>query len=340
VLTLSSGEAWAQAVPGDAPSNRPPAVRVGRASIHERGRLSLTLIVDGVECGSTPWDGTLEEGTHEAYATSATFVTPVLRFTVVAGAAVDVEVVASARASTPAATPSSRGASATPSGVAAAATPSSLGASSGRARATKGALPREAPHQGGYGGFAVQLLLEPSGTQSDVCSAPGVTQCSTSSPIGGGLLVYAGYAIDPVGIDFMAGLQVDAAGAKGKAFGTSENLTIPRLGGIFALRARLASQGPAFGASLAAGFGVAVRDVAFGAVGVDSKTYVSPGIVLDGAVHARFAANTSMSFGLMLWGENAGEGVTLKVNPLPQPVHVVASTQLFALPYLGVEFGP
>jgi hypothetical protein len=322
VLTLSSNETWAQAVAGGVPSNRPPVVRVGRASIHERGRRSLALIVDGVECGSTPWEGNLEEGTHEAYATSATFVTPVQTFTVVAGAALDVELVASARP-TPPAPP-----------------PSSPGASSGRAPTTKGALPREAPHRGGYGGFTVQLLLEPSGTQSDVCSAPGVTQCSTSSPIGGGLLVYAGYAIDPIGIDFMAGLQVDAAGAKGKAFGTSENLTIPRLGGIFAVRARLASQGPAFGGSLAAGFGVAVREVAFGAVGVDSKTYVSPGIVLDGALHAHFAVNTSMSFGLMLWGENAGEGVTLKVNPLPQAVHVVASTQLFALPYLGVEFGP
>jgi hypothetical protein len=133
---------------------------------------------------------------------------------------------------------------------------------------------------------------------------------------------------------------VDAAGASGKAFGTSATLTIPRLGGIFAVRARVASQGPSFRASLAAGFGVAVRDVAFVALGVDSKTYVSPGVVIDGGLHARFAANTSVSFGLMLWGENAGSGVTLKVPPLTQPVHVVASTQLFALPYVGVEFGP
>ena len=42
----------------------------------------------------------------------------------------------------------------------------------------------------------------------------------------------------------------------------------------------------------------------------------------------------------MLWGENAGGDMALKVNPLTTSVHPVESTQFFALPYVGIEFGP
>jgi hypothetical protein len=335
-LSLAPAAAWAQVHAPPAPRQgvpieAAPVLRVGRVAVHERGQRPLTLVVDGVECGTTPWEGVLEEGPHQAYAysTQAALATPVVGFTITAGAAAEVELVAVPRA--PAAL-----APAPPSPAAA----PPRGAARRAPKADGSEAEADRPQIGAYGGFAVQLLLEPSGTHSDICATSGVSDCTTSAPIGGGLFAYAGYMVDPVGIDAMVGLQVDGAGAKGKVLGMAASLTIPRVGGVFAVRARLAWRGPSFGASLAAGVGAAVRDVIFIALSVDSKTYVAPGIVLDGALHARFGHGTALSFGLMLWGENAGSNFTQKVNPLTTPVHVVSSTQFYALPYVGIEFGP
>ena len=119
-------------------------------------------------------------------------------------------------------------------------------------RGSQGEGARGAPSkEGPYGGIEAQLLSEPRAlTHSDICSASGVTNCSTSAPIGGGFAAYAGYTVAPVGIDAMFGFQADAAGVHGKVAGMAEALTIPRVGGVFAVRGRLAWDSPSFGASL------------------------------------------------------------------------------------------
>ncbi|MCL2450898.1 MAG: hypothetical protein FWD17_18295, partial [Polyangiaceae bacterium] len=142
------------------------------------------------------------------------------------------------------------------------------------------------------------------------------------------------------GVDGMVGFQADGAGVSGKLAGIPVSLTVPRLGGIFAIRGRVAWDSSTFGASLALGVGAAVRHVIFIALGAAAKDYTAPGVVLDAALHAHFAPLNALSLGIFLWGENAGDDVSLKVSPLMSPVHVVQSTQFFALPYLGIEFGP
>jgi hypothetical protein len=317
----ASSPARAQSV---AASDEAPVVRLGHVSVREKHGEPLAVFVDGVEAGPAPWEGDLEEGPHQIFGKSATRTTVLERIVVASGATASVELAALPRA--------------VPAPPMRIVTPAAVGASGG---AGSPGDARGAPSNvGPYGGVEAQLLLEPSGTHSDICSASGVTNCSTSAPIGGGFAAYAGYTVAPVGIDAMFGFQADTAGVKGKVAGTPQSLTIPRVGGVFAVRARLAWNSPSFGASLAAGVGVGIRDVVLIGVGATSKPYVSPAIVVDGALRARLAATTAFSCGLMLWGENAGNGTALKVSPLTTAVHFVASTQFFALPYVGIEFGP
>jgi hypothetical protein len=305
-----------------------PDIPVGRVTVHERHGRRLTVFVDGVECGTTdssPWAGVLEAGAHTAFGKSATETTVVEHFIVKPGATTAVEFTARARADVLAA-----------AGPVETSRPPASPQSAGSAIATSNAGP------GGYGGFEAQGLFEPSGTHNDICSRTGssITKCSTMAPVGGGLVAYAGYLAGPVGIDGMAGVQVDGASVSGTVSGTSVVLTIPRIGGIFAARGRVSwAEGP-FEASLALGVGAAVRHVIFVALSAASKTYSAPGVVLDGAFHVQFVPKSSLSLGIFFWAENAGSSVLLRVSPLPEAVHVVQSTQFFALPYVGVEFGP
>jgi hypothetical protein len=193
---------------------------------------------------------------------------------------------------------------------------------------------------GVFGGVIAHVSLEPGGTGTDVCSAPQLTGCSTSAPVGGGLLGYVGYAADPVGVDVLFGFQGDAAGMSGKVQTSSLSLTVPRIGGIAAVRARLAWHDPSFGLSLAAGVGGALRDIGVIGIGVNSVTYFSPAITVEGAAHFNVGGAAAFSVGLMFWAENAGNDATLKPPPLTTPVHVVRSTQAFVFPFLGLEFGP
>ncbi len=183
------------------------------------------------------------------------------------------------------------------------------------------------------------LLFEPGGTGSDVCSTPGITACSTSAPVGGGLMGYVGYEADPVGVDVLFGFQGYAAGMSGKVQTKSLSLTVPSIGGIGAVRGRLAWRTSSIGLSLAAGVGGALRDIGVIGIGVNSVSYFSPAITIEGAAHFRFGGS-AFSVGLMFWGENAGNGATLKPPPLTTPVHVARSTQAFLFPFLGLEFGP
>lgn len=194
--------------------------------------------------------------------------------------------------------------------------------------------------RGFYGGFLLHATFEPGGLKGNICSVQGVTQCSTSAPVGGGLLGTFGYMMDPIGIDALFGVQADAAGVKATADGQTASVVIPRIGGIFAARARLAWQNPAVRLTAAGGVGFAFRSIGLIAEGLDTTTYLAPAITLEGALHLRITKTTALSLGLLFWGENAGHGQQLQVKPLTTTVVVVRSTQAFLLPFIGIEVGP
>jgi hypothetical protein len=196
--------------------------------------------------------------------------------------------------------------------------------------------------RGAYGGVILHLTLEPGGVNGDACAVPGITQCSTSSPIGGGFVGYAGYMVDPIGMDALFGVQADVSTVTATAQGQTATVVVPRVGGIFALRARLQGQTSAARFVLAAGVGVAFRDVGLVAEGLDTVTYWAPAVTLEGSARLRISGSTAFSLGLLFWGENAGNGVLLEVKakPIMTTVHGLRSTQAFFLPFIGMEFGP
>ena len=196
--------------------------------------------------------------------------------------------------------------------------------------------------RGAYGGVIVHMTLEPGGVNGDACAVPGITQCSTSSPIGGGFVGYAGYMVDPIGMDALFGVQADVSTVTATAQGQTATVVVPRVGGVFALRARLQGQTSAARFVLAAGVGVALRDVGLVAEGLDTVTYWAPAVTLEGSARLRISGSTAFSLGLLFWGENAGNGVLLEVKakPIMTTVHGLRSTQAFFLPFVGMEFGP
>lgn len=298
------------------PVQAQPPPSLGQVSIHERASRPIELVVDGVDCGPAPWEGTLEAGPHEVFGRSGALTTPRRSFVVTAGGAVDIVLAAVPRAAAPLPPPIP-------------APPS----------ASRSATADETSDRGPYGGVLAQLLLEPGGTGSDACSAPLVTGCSTGAPLGGGLLGYAGYQDGAIGLDALFGFQADATSINAKVQTQTLAVTVPRLGVLGALRAHLAWHGP-IGLSLAAGVGAAYRDIGFVGSSVESVSYFAPAVTLEGAVHVRVGGAAMLSLGLMFWGENAGNGATIKAPPLTTPVHVARSTQAFVLPTLGLEFGP
>jgi PEGA domain-containing protein len=194
--------------------------------------------------------------------------------------------------------------------------------------------------RGVYGGFRLHALFEPGGLNSSICSVPGVTHCSTSSPVGGGLFGTFGYIVDPIGFDVLFGVQADVTSVSATAAGQSATVVIPRIGGVFAARARLAWQNSAVRFTGEAGLGAALRTIGLIAGGVDTAKYFAPAITLEGAMHLRVGRTAALSLGMMFWGENAGRGQQLQVKPLTTAVVIVRSTQAFFLPFIGMEIGP
>ncbi len=297
---------------------------VGHVSIDERAHSVMSVFVDGVDCGTTPWEGNLEVGQHEVAARSATLTAAARSFTVQPGATVAIELVATARNATTIVSPDSRADLAPP------------------APPWHPSSPAAAHHPGAgwYGGILANALFEPGGTNTDICAAPEVTACSVSAPLGGGLLGYAGYASRPLGIDALIGLQVDSSQASGTINGTSDTIAVPRVGFLFAVRARWWVDTSTLRFSAGVGVGAAAR--ALGAIGggATSAGYVAPAVTADVAVHWPIASSVAFSLGLMLWVENAGSDATVEGGPLTSPVHAVSSTQAFVLPIAGLEFGP
>jgi hypothetical protein len=69
-----------------------------------------------------------------------------------------------------------------------------------------------APMHGGYGGVLVDGSFEPDGVHGDLAPpcAPQAAGCTASSPVGFGLLGYAGFISGVVGLDALFGLQADS----------------------------------------------------------------------------------------------------------------------------------
>lgn len=210
-----------------------------------------------------------------------------------------------------------------------------------------------APMHGAYGGLLVDASFEPDGVHGDLtppCAAQAAG-CTASTPIGFGLLGYAGFISGVVGLDALFGLQADSGSTtlRMSADGTTPRLTLARGGAVAALRARLAWQTPGVRFTLAGGLGAAVRAVRIvknGSVfdlftgGSQETTYAAPAITIEGSIHWRVASATALSLGLIFWGENAGSGVLLGAQPLTGDVRALSGTQAFLMPFLGVELGP
>jgi hypothetical protein len=331
-LVLAGGEVGAQSAQSAAFADDARPVALGHVRIREREGRSLRLVVDGVECGTTPWEGDLEVGAHEAYLVSQAQPSKARRFeqfAVAPGETVRVELLA----------PPTIDAGAPGTGLPYGA--HAVGARQRRSRShRRTAEPSDEGEAsfGAYGGFLVHLVLEPGGGHGNICSASGVTACSTAAPIGGGVLGYVGYGVDPIGLDLLVGVGFDTLSFKGKVRGMAETATVPQLGVAFAPRARLTLGNPAARLTVAAGVGGAFHDVGFGSS--VAKSYWAPAVTLEGALHFQFEGATAFSVGLLLWAENAGQNATIKPTAWLGPIEVVSSTQVFVLPAIGLEFGP
>ncbi len=80
--------------PSAAFAQPPPPAPLGHVAIHEKDQRPLRVVVDGVDCGPLPWEGTLEAGPHQVYGLGEAFSAPRRSFTVVAGESTDVELAA------------------------------------------------------------------------------------------------------------------------------------------------------------------------------------------------------------------------------------------------------
>jgi hypothetical protein len=248
---------------------------------------------------------------------------------------------------------------------------------------TTGAAVTERSYDGVYGGLGLMGMFEPGGEANEIdtnCTGLAASKCSSSAPIGGGLMGWFGYAWHPVGVEaFLAG-EYDQSTPSATFVGATTPLENPlavgqprveqfaflRLGGIAALRARVSAQTERFRVSLAAGFGISFKDMLLersattnsGAqnayVDKSGHTYVSPAIATDLSVSLRVNPTLAIAIGGLVWFETAGSNVTsapsanqylaggaTPATPIPTPAyHFATGAQTFVGPYLGLQFGP
>lgn len=233
-----------------------------------------------------------------------------------------------------------------------------------------------------YGGLHLSGYLLPAGSGNSLdssCDTLGATSCENSTPLGGGLSGYVGYAVAPVGLELYLAGMADVSQGTASFDGQSgsdvnplvaspqrdEEFTIGRFGGGAAIRARLLFPFDRFRVTGAAGVGLAVKRALLGrdattgdgqqdALGSDDVGYVSPALSFDLAAQYLLAGTTAIALGIDFWLETAGDGVNTtsesdrflvkegtRPSPIATPEYDVASgTQFFFGPYLGLQFGP
>lgn len=363
-----------------------PELHTGHVSVHERLGRPISVLVDGVARGPAPWQGEVEPGSHEVSGRGDGLSAPAQALVVSRGGTTDVELAATLVVTRVNVSIADRKGSVYIDGrvvgegffegeLPVGAHTVRL-ARDGYEQFEKNVVLAEgkpyvetvslspitvvqgessiAPMHGGYGGVLVDGSFQPDGVHGDLtppCS-PQAAGCTASSPVGFGLLAYAGFISGVVGLDALFGLQADSGSTTLPTTapeGSTTRLTLARGGAVGALRARLAWQAPGVRLTLAGGLGVAVRAVRIvqgGTLfdlftgGSQETTYAAPAITLEGAVHWRVAPGTALSLGLLYWGENAGSGVLVGAQPLTGNVRALSGTQSFFMPFLGVELGP
>jgi hypothetical protein len=235
---------------------------------------------------------------------------------------------------------------------------------------------------GVYGGlqlFGSTQIVGPDDSVTENCSLLGASSCDSSFPIGAGLFGYGGYMWNPVGLELFLGAMYDQTSPTANFDGTvppgsNPVLTGParveqfgffRAGGMAAARVRVMGDGPVLRYGVAAGVGFSVREMFMirktrtqngqnlsDRYVPDGDSYVSPALTLDVFGQWRFASTTALTFGLLVWLENAGktrapaegnhvltDGKT--VLPIRTPEYTMADgPQVFLGPYLGLMFGP
>ncbi len=361
-----------------------PELRTGHVSAQERTGRSVFVLVDGVIRGPAPWQGEVEPGTHEVSGRGDGLVAPAQPIAVSRGTTTEVELVAAPVVTRVNVAIADRKGSVYIDGRVVGegffdgelpVGPHSLRMArdgyeifekdivlvEGKPYLETVSLPpitvvegdtSTAPMHGAYGGLLVDASFEPSGVHGDL-TPPCVqaSSCTASSPIGVGLLGYAGFISGVVGLDALFGVQADSGSSTLSTAGTatSTRLTLARGGALAALRARIAWQAPGVRLSLAGGLGAAVRAVRIvqdGTLfdlftgGSQEATYAAPAITIEGTAHWRVSRGTALSLGLLFWGENAGSGIRIGAEPLTGNVRALSGTQAFLMPFLGLEMGP
>jgi hypothetical protein len=207
-----------------------------------------------------------------------------------------------------------------------------------------GPVTEERSYDGIYGGLGALMALEPFGGEGNEldtnCVQLAATSCSTSSPLGGGLQGFFGYAWHPFGVEAFLMGEYDEATPSAKFVGPTsplenplavgaprvEQFTFMRFGGTAAIRARYMFQTDLLRVSLAAGAGFSFKDMLlfrqsesnsggqnayFDKAG---RTYISPAVNVDLSVALRTGKTTAIAVGVFGIFENAGQGV---ISPAP-----------------------
>jgi len=151
----------------------------------------------------------------------------------------------------------------------------------------------------------------------------------------------------------------------------TEAFSFLRLGGIGAVRARVAFQSHLLRGTLAAGPGIAYRQMVMerdatatdGSGRIDkylpgSVGYLSPGLSAEAALHIRLSPTVAVAVGAFLWADNASiagsnqappssghvlanPGNANTAAPIPTPKYDIATgPQIYIGPFLGMQFGP
>jgi hypothetical protein len=230
-----------------------------------------------------------------------------------------------------------------------------------------------------YGGFFLGPSLSPTGlhgTLDDSCNLIGAVSCSTSGPAGFVLAANVGYTWDPIGVEFFGVFGVDTTAPSASFNGVvqpgsnpvltgparTEDFTIVRAGGMFALRARATIDGSKIRVAVAAGPGFGYHAMGMERVATTTDgtmtdkfapplvTYLAPAVSLEVTASFRLSKKVAVTAGLSSWLENAGNVTTQGAPdhyflpsgvPLRTPSYsIVSGTQFYLWPFVGMQFGP
>jgi hypothetical protein len=389
----------------------------GHLSIKEHTGAPVRVLVDGTDVGAAPIDVEVGPGAHEVVLRSSTMASPAQTVQVACGETANVELTAVAASAHLEVTTSDRkgiifldgkpvaeGAFAGDIGVG----PHTISVTEDgyerydekvvlvdkqtlaktvtleRPAATSGGpATTERSFDGLYGGLGGFGFIGVGGEGNEIdtgCGQLEATSCKMSSPVGGGLMGWVGWAWHPVGVElFLAGMADEATPSatfvspssplEAPTYGPArvEQFLIVRYGGMAAVRARLSGElGDRVRLSLAAGFGVSWKNMLFerdttsnqGAQNVftdkSGHSYFSPALSIDASASLRVSPTLAIALGLMTMLETAGQSVqttastsqyigsqTVSPQAIQTPAyHLASGTQVFLGPYVGLQFGP